>query len=330
MNYIAESLTGLKIGDPQTIHNLTMIALLSDSKVEKDYLLLDEALQQDAIEVSEVSDAGSVPVLKVLNKSMQRILLLDGEELIGAKQNRILNVTVMVPAEQTITIPVSCVEAGRWHRQSQHFSSAGRAHYAEGRARKTRRVNETLRQSGTRHGSQGEVWADISLKASRMDARSATDASDVMYSTHRRNLDEFLQAISKVPKQTGAIFSVNGSTTGIDLFDSTEALSGSLHKLVESYALDAIDYARQGEVQTNGVDVKRFLDAICKTSAESFPAVGEGDDYRFDNKEMSGGALVVEDRVVHLCAFSVDDNNGNSTHRTRLVRASTRNRNRRF
>jgi hypothetical protein len=41
--------------------------------------------------------------------------LLDGEELIGAKQNRALNLTILAPAKQVIVIPVSCVEAGRWH-----------------------------------------------------------------------------------------------------------------------------------------------------------------------------------------------------------------------
>jgi hypothetical protein len=38
----------------------------------------------------------------------------DGEQLVGAKQNRILNMTVLVAAETEVTIPVSCVERGRW------------------------------------------------------------------------------------------------------------------------------------------------------------------------------------------------------------------------
>ena len=329
MNHLAESLAELKIGDPQTVHNLTMIPLLNDNVVEADYLLLDQALELNVIEVSEVSDSGSVPELKVLNKGTQRILLLDGEELLGAKQNRILNVTVMVPAQQTITIPVSCVEAGRWHHQSRTFSSAGRAHFAEGRARKTRRVNESMRVDGSRRGRQGEVWADISEKAMRMDAASQTDAADVIYKTHRRSLDEYLNGFTGVANQTGAIFNVNGSTTGVDLFNSTSAMSGCLNKLVESYALDAIDYHRSGESEKNGVDVKRFLDGIGQSEAHTYPAVGEGEDLRFDNDDLSGGALIVDDSVVHLCGFKVEEQSRVPIRRTRMDRASNRSRNRR-
>ena len=100
MNLIPSCLSELQLGSPQSICNLTMTPLLSEKNFEADYWLLDHALENDLIEISEISESGSVPDLKVQNKSAQRILLLDGEELLGAKQNRILNVSVMVPAEK--------------------------------------------------------------------------------------------------------------------------------------------------------------------------------------------------------------------------------------
>ncbi len=328
MTNLNHFLSELSVGEPQRFQNLTMYPILGDIENKGDYLLLDEALRQQVIEISEVSEDGSVPDLKVQNKSAKRILLLDGEELLGAKQNRILNVSVMVPAKQTITIPVSCVEAGRWHSRSYAFASAGRAHYAEGRARKARRVSESLQSSASYRGSQGEVWHDISLKAQRMDAVSDTAASDYMYETHRVGLDEYLDQFSLHPQQVGVAFTVDGATTGIDVFDSADAMRGSFSKLVESYALDAIDQGRFVSKSTDigaDVDIGKFLDRIGQASVKIYPAVGEGEDYRLDTSEFSGGALVVDGRMVHLCAFELaDENPTTEPHWNRMARASSR------
>jgi len=78
-----------------------------------DYLLLDEALREGLIEVGEVSKEGSVQNLKVTNKSLKMVLILDGEELVGARQNRVVNTIILVQAKYTLLIPVSCVEEGR-------------------------------------------------------------------------------------------------------------------------------------------------------------------------------------------------------------------------
>ncbi len=329
MKNLGEFLGDLTVGAPQSFHNLTMTPLLGDSPAEADYLLLDQAMEENHLEVSEISDAGSVPDIKVLNKSSKRVLMLDGEELIGAKQNRILNVSVMAPAEQSITIPVSCVEAGRWRHRTENFSSAGRTHYAEGRAAKTQAVNRSMRFSGSRRGSQGEVWANISAKATRMDAQSDTAASEEIFRKHRLRLDEYLTAFSALPNQIGAVFAVDGATTGVDLFDSTQALAGSFDKLVESYALDAIDLRYGGASSRDKINVKKLLGEISAAAVESYPAVGEGEDYRFDSHQISGGALVIDQRIVHLCAFHILSEDRRETRRTRMASAYARSSNRR-
>jgi len=110
---ISEFIGGLKLGRRQSYKNLTVFALLSDYAANLDYLTLDEALAAGAIDVVEVSQGGSVPELKVLNRSDRMVLILDGEELVGAKQNRIVNTTILIAGNTTTVIPVSCVEQGR-------------------------------------------------------------------------------------------------------------------------------------------------------------------------------------------------------------------------
>ena len=118
---IKNYLEKIKIGKGQSYKNLTLYPLLSDEVIPFDYLTLDEALSQNLIEVVEVNQHGSVPELRVINKSDKMVLILDGEELVGAKQNRIINTTILIPANETVKIPVSCVEAGRWSYDTQFF-----------------------------------------------------------------------------------------------------------------------------------------------------------------------------------------------------------------
>src|SRR4029077_8234027 len=109
-----------------------------------DYITLEAALAGGHLEITEVSDGGHVPALKVINHRQAPVLLMDGEELVVAKQNRVINLTILVPAMATLVIPVSCVEAGRWNRRSHRFSSSGNAQYARARAHKVSQVSRSL------------------------------------------------------------------------------------------------------------------------------------------------------------------------------------------
>ena len=112
----------IQIGAEQSYKNLAIYPVLSDYVIPFDYLTLDEAISENLIEVVEIDEGGSVPELRVINKSDKMVLILDGEELVGAKQNRIVNTTILIPAMETVVIPVSCVEEGRWSYDTERFS----------------------------------------------------------------------------------------------------------------------------------------------------------------------------------------------------------------
>ncbi len=123
MGGIQGFLENVKLGGKQTHLNMALIPLLASNAGAPDYLILEEGLGQGVVEITEVSHGGSVPDLKLVNKSPNKLLVVDGEELVGAKQNRIVNATFLFPGLDEITIPVSCVEQGRWSYRSQSFAS---------------------------------------------------------------------------------------------------------------------------------------------------------------------------------------------------------------
>jgi len=302
MDAIISALDSLELGTPVAAGNLTMYPLLTLTESAPGYLTLDEALAAGLASVTEVSEAGSVPELLVKNLAKRPVLILDGEELVGAKQNRIVNLTILVAAEQTLRIPVSCVEAGRWARRSREFMPAGRAHFATGRARKLEQVSLSMRDSGSRRADQGAVWNEIGAKAHRMGAESPTSAAAAMYESHRSKLDEFLERLEALPRQAGALFTINGVVAGIDVFDSPATWRKSMRKLVESYGLDALDHSGATTADAPPQPAK-FMSTLKKARRERFAAIGMGEDVRINGGTVAGGSLVVDGKVIHLVAF---------------------------
>jgi len=325
MQIIEETISRMTVGSAVSFNNLSIIPLLARGKAaEPDYLTLDEGLARGDVRVTETSEAGEVPELRLQNRSDQAVLLLDGEELVGAKQNRVLNLTILAPARSTIVIPVSCVEAGRWTHTSPEFSTRGRAFYANGRARKAGQVTESLRASGSRRSRQREVWEDIAVKSRRMGSHSDTAAMECLFEDYRNQVDEYLQAIEAAEDQTGAVFSINGQIRGVELFDFPATFRKLLPKLLRSYALDAID--EQGDsVDGRSQDVERFLESVVVADVSQHRAVGEGEDIRISHAVLVGGALCARDRLVHLCAFRLQEARSQGQSRgCELARSSRR------
>jgi hypothetical protein len=150
-----------RIGPIQSYKNLTMFPLVSSSHLELEFLLLDEALACGALQVEELDRGGSVPEIRVINQSSKMVLILDGEELVGARQNRIVNTTILVAAKSAIVIPVSCVEQGRWHYASQRFSSRERVMAPSLRAMKSEQVQFSLHTTGEYRSDQRAIWVEL-------------------------------------------------------------------------------------------------------------------------------------------------------------------------
>jgi hypothetical protein len=160
---IREYLEGAKLGRKQVYKNMAVFPILSEYSPSLEYMLLDEALGAGLVEVTEVDNHGAVPNLKVHNKSERMVLILDGEELVGAKQNRIVNTTILVAGNATVIIPVSCVEQGRWAYKTSRFHSEERIMPSRMRAMKARQVQESVRAHGE-YRADSLLFGPISVK----------------------------------------------------------------------------------------------------------------------------------------------------------------------
>ena len=95
------TLPDVRVGDPIRHQALAVFPLFSVPDGAVDYLLSDEAIHAGSVTVEEISEGGSVPNLLVTNQGDSRVLFLEGEELRGAKQNRVLNTSVLIATVST-------------------------------------------------------------------------------------------------------------------------------------------------------------------------------------------------------------------------------------
>ena len=305
MHEIIASLQGLAIGAPQLHRNLALFPLLAPAGAADAYVLLDEALDRKIARITEVSDGGRVPELAFENASAEKILLVDGDELIGAKQNRVVNISILVGGGQRVVIPVSCVEHGRWSYRDRDFRSGNRTLFAKARARKMSQVSFSMSERGSRESDQHAIWADVAEKSEALCVESPTMSMSDLYDGRSGELDGYATAFHVEPGQRGAVVAVDGKVAGMELFDSPGAFSKYLGKLVRSYAMDALETGQRKRKAPAEAAVRQFLDALQSAAGERFAALGEGEDIRLKGAGIAGGALAADGRVVHLAGYAV-------------------------
>lgn len=312
---IIDTLSQLKLGQPQQHKNMTLIPLFATSKDGPEYITMTEALTQEVLLITEVSAGGAVPEVKVVNNAALPVLLLDSEELAGAKQNRVLNTTILIKERSETVIPVSCTERGRWLYTSGTFADSGHISPSKMRLSKHRSVTDSLKSEAGYRSDQGEVWEEVSEMMHATMIASPTSSMRDVYMAKRRDLEDYLQAFKQQPGQRGVLVLVNGEAAGLDIISSEEAYKILHAKLVKSYAIDAM--LEQGKPRGGkALDTAQgFLKSLVDCQEEKFESVGYGWDHRFEQGEIAGSALTYQDEVIHMAFFKMTEG-----HKARLSR----------
>lgn len=301
MTAISDLLTKTRFGEPLISGSMFAVPLFAETDVQEEFLTLDEAFAQKLVEVSETSEDGSVPELVVGNGASQSVFLLDGEQVLGLKQNRTFNLSMVLPPYQTTVVPVSCLERGRWSAQANLASSAEHVHFAKGRAKRMESVSQNLRVFNSLRSDQGQVWADIDEKFSA-ERESCTSAEADFYAHRRSSIDNDLARFAPQPHQVGVIFGANSKVIGFDLFGSAYLFARLGPKLVRSYLLEADEYT--GPASPPAKDqLMQAVSSLFGVKSQAFDAPGLGETHRWSNDAGNSAALIVDGKCVHAVGF---------------------------
>lgn len=315
----------LELGEVVEAEGLRVVGLKWRPERELGYQTLDEGLAAGTLTITEVSEGGSVPNLVVQNSSDSMVLLISGEQLVGAKQNRIVNTSVMVAAKSKTLIPVSCVEQGRWAYKSRAFQSGGNASHYQLRKVTSRSVSKSRERDGSAESDQGAVWREVGRKLHCMSSSSGSDALHQAFIDHEAKLNEIASKVQSVAGCNGAVFIIGDQIAGMDLFDSPATFAKVLPKLARAYGIDALERSPSGQEppaeaakepswwpwkrgtkdKAEGApDVKAWLAQTAGAEFQRFASAGLGDDIRISSNDLVGGGLVVDDQPVHVELFA--------------------------
>lgn len=288
----------VRVGDPITHDRLTVFPLFLESPTPVPYRLADDALADGSAVVEEVSEGGSVPQLAVRNKNDTLVLFLEGQELRGAKQNRVLNTSVLIAAQAQTVLPVSCVEQGRWRHTSRTFSSSDTHCSPKMRAVLKPSVTRST-QTGSGHSSdQGAVWSEVRRQMSSHKTESATMAMSDTVASQKPHLDRAIEEVKYADGAAGLVVAVGGKVVAVDLFDAPETCRKVWPRLVGGVALDALE--EKESTRPSSADVSAALDALRAADWKGVSPAGAGEEHRSEAAgKWHGSVLTLDGNLVH-------------------------------
>ncbi|MCB1025793.1 MAG: hypothetical protein KDB79_15460 [Acidobacteria bacterium] len=294
-----------KISGAVTHKNLSIFLIHGKDKYTKDNILtLQEAMENKEFVVYETSDVNE---LSVQNLSKENdVFIQSGDIVKGGKQDRVLAVSVIIPANSgKILIQAFCVESGRWEQRGKEdngkFASSN-----------DRIVTKDLKLAANRSKSQQEVWSEVSKAQTKIAANvggsvnSEKSATSLQLSLEdkkvRANIDEYLDALDKIIQGKddviGYAFAINGKINSADIYVSNSLFKKLWNKMLKAAAIEAVsnlDETVAAYVPVKASDVQAFLDNAEKG--------------RSTEENVSDGSKIITRDAAQNVLFEAVDNN---------------------
>lgn len=295
----------LAVGEAIPILAVQIVPLfLPQGEVEADALLLEEALTDGKTVVNEVGEGGIVGQVRVLHRGELPLLVLQGEQILGAKQNRSFNASFIVAPGKEVVLPVSCVEQGRWQRKSEAFSAGATTLAPEVRARKLKRVSESMTLRGSYDANQHGVWSDVQEYMAATGTHSVTASYEDARQTQAREVDRVVDSFEPAKGQVGLAVVRDGRVVVLDLFGSSRLFARAFKKCLRG-ALSDVSLATEAAAVSNAPAtelVKRMLETLATSPSTRTASPADGDTWSGQVASAAYTAAVWKGAVYHCAA----------------------------
>jgi len=301
-----ELLAGLKrveIGEACHQDGLSIFPLFRDSGIDLQLHALETALQENAAEVGEVSEHGEVSRIRLKNRGEKPVLIPQGEMVYGARQDRVVLVSVVVEGFAEAILNVNCVEESRWTYESRGFS-AGEYSHPELRRKimSTLVADEDLQVEDL----QACVWDEVSMFREKHGCQDSSSSLQKGMKSKQEELNRELKPIALPQNSSGVLVMYGEKLLGMDLFDSARTFRQFEKKLLQSYQFEALSSAGR-DSKTDTACAESVLREILENDEELSEHPLNPEVINTTGDRFGKSILFHKDQFCHLTAFAHED-----------------------
>ena len=295
------------ISDPVKKNNITIFFLQSKTKLENNFLTLEESISKSLVDIKEINSKGTIRYLKVSNKSNQKLLILGSEQIIGnaLKQNRVVNNTTLVPEQTTILLSVSCCEKNRWSPAvANNICTSESLYFTKGR------INNSVDIFDNNKTDQFKIWDDIAEKLDEFNTKSFTGTLEDTYNKNKLYFDEITNYFTINENDVGVVAAIGNRLVNVEIFSSNKLLKMYFPKIIKSLIFES--YKKTSQNYLLGLkDVYKLFRLIEFSEKKLHKPHNDclGEEIRFNSDRVVGSCLNYKEKLLHFSGFLKDDMN---------------------
>lgn len=295
------------VSDPVKKNNITIFFLQSKTKLENNFLTLEESISKSLVDIKEINSKGTIRYLKVSNKSNQKLLILGSEQIIGnaLKQNRVVNNTTLVPEQTTIMLSVSCCEKNRWSPAvANNICTSESLYFTKGR------INNSVDIFDNNKTDQFKIWDDIAEKLDEFNTKSFTGTLEDTYNKNKLYFDEITNYFKINENDVGVVAAIGNRLVNVEIFSSNKLLKMYFPKIIKSLIFES--YKKTSQNYLLGLkDVYKLFRLIEFSEKKLHKPHNDclGEEIRFNSDRVVGSCLNYKEKLLHFSGFLKDDMN---------------------
>lgn len=234
-----------RISGPFTHDNLSIFLLHGANKPVKNFLTLEEAIDQHKAVVYETRNVNE---LAIENLSDEDVFIESGDIVKGGAQDRTLKDDLILPSKSgKVSLSAFCVEHGRWiQRGNESVSTFNGSHDAVS--------SKELKMAVRMKADQVEVWnqvaqAQASMSSNlRANVRSAAAPTSLAMTMDapvvQRSIDGYIQELAGIVNGKndviGYAFAIDGKVNSADVYSSHDLFAKLWMKQLRANCIEAV------------------------------------------------------------------------------------------